>query len=128
MSKKALSEARARVLKALGFEPDSYAITCSGRPGVVYIRQAGELRPLARDSKTMKPLQLNCEHEAVELIEQLYQVLFLQGLQAIMQGKEMPKAPDPNDFKYVYMDEEPEPEVTNTADADTLVARIKENL
>lgn len=124
------TEAQVRLMRAMGMNinDETNEVSCSGRPGVVYVNHQGEVIPLAYDSRTHKPLQLDCEHGAIDLIMNYYRELFAVGMKNVMLGKDLPYVPDPEEFKYVFVDEEPELEVTSTADADNVIAHIKEAL
>lgn len=124
------TEAQVTVMRALGMciNEETREVSCSGRPGVVYLRHEGAVVPLAHSAKTHKPVQVSCEHAAMELINDFYRVLLTTGVEHIMNDKPLPHVPDPQDFLYVFSDEEPELEVTSTTDADTLISHIKEAL
>lgn len=120
-------QAMTLVAKALGMTTENGKLTCSGRPGTAYVRIDSTPCPVAFDARTKKPLVLSCEHEALELIQRYMQALLFESISRALVGDllNMPYVPDPEDFFYVFADEEPELEVTSTADAEAVIAAVK---
>jgi hypothetical protein len=110
---------------------------CSGRPGIVEIKDDDEptgWRPfcyhLADDegNPVGSPVTVGCEHEALGLVSKSIQLLMQSALEGGISKEDLRAAlPHPTDLRYTYIDEEPEgldAEVTTTADADAVLAKV----
>lgn len=108
---------------ALNMPIQGKQVGCSGRKGVVYMRVEGHGPVSIARGKDGGPLVLDCEHEAIELIEEYVLAIAAAYKRGDVQGLHLPSQ---EDFFYSFVDQEREVEITDTSDADELIKHIKE--
>lgn len=109
---------------------------CSGRSGIVEVRDrdTGEWRNFIFIDEEMKtPAVMECEHDGIRAIAVTMQAMVEKVKEEaktdsmINLADMIRKLPRPSDFRYTFVDKEPEgldAEVTETEDAKALLAKV----
>lgn len=118
----------ASLAKKLGMTVTDDEIVCTGRPGIVYLHVGEVIRPLMLHSSDGTPVVCECEHQALEMVQEYYMVLARQGLEALLDDGDLPYLPEAEEFVYVHtVDVEDTTAVTPQAkaEADRVLAAMK---
>ena len=96
---------------------------CSKRPGILKLKRDDKLILVASyDSKGKRPYVCRCECEAADIVLSIA----ANAAAEMMLGRPMPDLPDPDDFVYCYVDQEPKDiPVTSLDEANSAIAAIK---
>jgi len=121
-----------QLAKAMNMPIKDGEIGCSGKCGYVYLKTDDGLKPIMLDHDTRKPVEVGCEHEAIEAVEYYINRLAQYIAEKIddLDFSNMPDLPHPRDFVYVYAEDGPvvDDHDMATDDATALINSIKEKL
>ncbi|OOV05783.1 hypothetical protein [Rhodoferax fermentans] len=124
-----INQLQLAVLRALGATFEGNVIRCSGRKGIVYLRTSKGTAPIAHNKLTGKPIVSGCEHEGADSVANFISEVALANLMTVLFGGKEYVLPKPEDFFYVFvedLDNDNEPEITDTSDAATVLAAIQQ--
>lgn len=122
------TEFQVETLIALGATVDytTRRVSCSGRKGIPYLRVGADKWPLAKNQATKKPVEVACEHEALDLIDNFMFELSMFALVKLLEGQ-LVHLPKPEDFFYVFTEDVEDTPVEDTSDAAALLAIISQH-